>query len=159
MLSLDKERALSSAKKLEKEDSEGIVLALADLYAQTGDPIHLPYFVEKFDKVEGYAQYGFIESYATVLKEADGKAIDKGAATFKEVAMDEGKMFWLRFLATKSINDLHAAIAERMAEVEKPSLAEVDGRLIGMLEEIKEWETDVRISSMYANFPDPAPKP
>ena len=52
LLSLDKEKALESAKKLEGEDSESIILTLADLYAQTEDPTHLPYFEEKFDKGE-----------------------------------------------------------------------------------------------------------
>ncbi len=162
LLSLDKEKALISAKKLEGEDSESIILTLADLYAQTEDPTHLPYFEEKFDKVSGFAQYGFIESYAAISSKADAASITKTAQRLKGVAMDEGKMFWLRFLATKSINDLHAALSERMTdaeETEKNPLAESDAQLLSMLEEIKAWETDVRVSGMYASFPDPTPKP
>jgi aminopeptidase N len=162
LLSLDKEKALSSAKKLENEDSEGIILTLADLYAQTEDAVHLPYFEEKFDKVGGFAQYGFIESYTSIASKAGADDMVKAAQRFKGVAMDDGKMFWLRFLATKSVNDLHAALTDQMAgadEATKASMIESDAKLLAMLEEIKGWETDVRVSSMYASFPDPLPKP
>jgi hypothetical protein len=46
-----------------------------------------------------------------------------------------------------------------MSDTEKAAMSKIDSRLIEMLEEIKGWETDARISGMYANFPDPAPKP
>ncbi|MEZ4952405.1 MAG: M1 family metallopeptidase [Saprospiraceae bacterium] len=162
LLSLDKEKALSSAKKLENEDSEGIILTLADLYAQTEDATHLPYFEDKFDKVGGFAQYGFIESYTSIASKAGADDMVKAAQRFKGVAMDDGKMFWLRFLATKSVNDLHAALTDQIAgadEATKASMIESDAKLLAMLEEIKGWETDVRVSSMYASFPDPLPKP
>ena len=162
LLSLDKDKALASAKKLEAEDSEGIILTLSDLYAQTGDPSHLPYLEEKFDKVGGFAQYGFIESYTMLAAEADAASMVKAAKRLKNVAMDEGKMFWLRYLGTKSINDLHAALSEKISsadESERATLTESDNELLALLAEIKAWETDVRIASMYAQFPDPTPKP
>lgn len=163
LLSLDKEVALASAKKLEGEDSEGIVLSLADLYAQTGDPVHLSYLDSKFDKVGGFAQYGFIESYATLAAMADAPAMVRSAENLKSVAMNDSKIFWLRYLATKSINDLHATLSDRIADPDDPALvstlAEADAKLLAMLEEIKSWETDPRIMGMYQQFPDPAPKP
>ncbi|HHM21882.1 MAG TPA: alanyl aminopeptidase, partial [Bacteroidetes bacterium] len=160
LLNLDKEKALAVAKQLEGENSEGIILTLADLYAQTGDPSHLPYFEEKFDKVNGFAQYGFLESYATAAAGAEPGAMVKVAARLKKVAMDKSKMFWLRFLATKSINDLHRALMERMQNASEEAatvMNEKDAELVKLLEEIINWETDVRIKGMYANFPDPAP--
>lgn len=162
LLSLDKERALTSAKKLENEDSEGIILTLADLYAQTEDASHLPYFEDKFDKVGGFAQYGFIESYTSIATKAGADDMVNAAQRLKGVATDDGKMFWLRFLATKSVNDLHAALTDKIADADaasKASMIESDAMILAMLEEIKGWETDVRVSSMYASFPDPLPKP
>ena len=162
LLSLDKDKALTAAKQLEGEDSEGIILTLADLYAQAGDPVHLPYFESKFDHISGFAQYGFLESYTSLS--ANGTAMDmlKAADRLKAVGMDEGKMFWLRFLATKSINDLHAALINRIEDAdegEKTNLLESDAKILAMLEEIKGWETDLRVKNMYVNFPDPKPKP
>ena len=162
LLSLDKEKALTSAKQLEGEDSEGIILTLADLYAQTEDPAHLPYFEEKFDKLSGFAQYSFIESYTTISSKGSAADMVKAASKLKSVGMDEGKIFWLRFLATKSINDLHAALTKKIKEAnesEKPALLESDTTILSILEEIKSWETDLRVKNMYANFPDPALKP
>ncbi len=162
LLSLDKEKALIAAKKLEGEDSEGIILTLADLYAQTEDPAHIPYFEEKFDKVGGFAQYGFIESYATISTKANAVTMIKTAARLKEVAMSEGKIFWLRFLATKSVNDLHAVLLEQIEnaeETERKALVESDATILTILEDIKAWETDARVKNMYADFPDPSPKP
>ncbi len=163
LLSLDKEKALIAAKKLESEDSEGIILTLADLYAQAGDPAYIPYFEEKFDKVSGFAQYGFIESYATISANADGATMVKTAERLKGVAMNDGKMFWMRFLATKSVNDLHAALLNQIENTEegadKEALVGSDAAILSILEDIKAWETDARVKNMYADFPDPAPKP
>lgn len=162
LLDLDKEKAMSVAKKLEGENSEGIILTLADLYAQAGDPVHLPYFTEKFDKVGGFALYGFIESYATISAKADPAEMIKTAEKLKGVGMNEGKPFWMRFLATKSINDLHAAVFEKIEnaeEAEKAGLMDYDAQLLSLLKEVKDWETDERVKNMYSNFPDPAMKP
>lgn len=162
LLNLDKEAAMSSAKKLEDNNSEGIILSLADLYAQSGDPSHLPYIESKFDKVGGFAKYGFIESYATLAAQADAEGMLRAAEKLKSVATGEGNIFWIRFLATKSINDLHAAVLNRTDEVDettKNQFMEVDSKMISMIEEIKKWETDERVMSMYQQFPDPATKP
>lgn len=162
LLNLDKDAAMASAKKLEDSDSEGIILSLADLYAQSADPSHLPYLESKFDKVSGFSQYGFIESYATLAAEAGAADMVKASGKLKTVAMNDGKIFWIRFLATKSINDLHAALFNRMGETDEAGRAELsaaDAKLVSILEEIKNWETDERVMGMYQQFPDPVTKP
>ena len=162
LLNLDKEAAMASAKKLEGSDSEGIILSLADLYAQSGDPAHLPYLESKFDKIGGFSQYGFIESYATLAAEADAPDMLRAAEKLKSVAMNDSKIFWIRFLSTKSINDLHAAISNRSGEADEAAqtmLSETDGKIISILEEITKWESDERVLGMYGQFPDPALKP
>ncbi len=160
LLELDEEKALVAAKKLESEKSEGIIVSLANLYAKTEDPTHLYYFEENFTEVDGFALYNFIENYAALSTKADAAKMVKAANNFQQVAMNEGKPFWMRFIATKSINDLHAALLEQMEMSENSAeLAESDAQILSILEDIKAWETDARVKNMYAGFPDPSPKP
>lgn len=163
LLELDKEAALKAAAGLEKESSEGIILTLSGVYAEAGDPQRLPYFEEKFPEVGGYAQYTFLQNYAKLAAKGEAAGMLTAAQKMKEVAMTESKFFWIRYLATKSINDMHGALSSRiqgeMDEAKKTDLLKKDGELIAMIEAIKAWETDDRVKNMYASFPDPAPKP
>jgi aminopeptidase N len=161
LLALDKETALTTAKKLEKEDDEGIVLAVAGLYAEAGDPQRLGFFEEKFSKVGGYNQVGFIQNYAKLAQNSDPAAMVRAASKIKGVAMDESKMFWLRFMVTKSINEMHANLAKKIESGEL-STAEAkvkDAELVKIIEEIKAWEKDDRVMNMYLNLPDPPMRP
>lgn len=163
LLQLDEAAAMAAAKKLESEDDQGIVMALATLYADKGDPSKLPYFEKNFDKVGGFSQYSFIEAYATLAAQGDANAMLAAAGKMKKVAMSEANFFWMRYMATKSINDLHAALSEKTGtetdETKKESLMAKDAQLVSILQEIKAWETDDRIKNMYKNFPDPPARP
>ncbi|MCU0346774.1 MAG: alanyl aminopeptidase [Saprospiraceae bacterium] len=163
LLALDKEAALTTAKKLEKEDDEGIILALAGLYSEAGDPQRLSFFEEKFSKVTGYNQVGFIQSYTKLAQNADAAAMLRTANKIKAVAMNEGNMFWLRFMVTKSINEMHATLAGKIEEendaAKKADIMAKDAELVKAIEAIKAWEKDDRVMNMYEAFPDPAPKP
>lgn len=163
LLLLDKEAALSTAKKLEKEEDEGIIMAIAGLYAEAGDAQRLYFFEEKFDKVGGYAQAGYVQAYGKLAAKADADGVVKAAKNIQKIATSEAKMFWMRYMATKTINDLHAALSEKIDQepdaTKKAALLAKDAELIAVLETIKNWEQDDRVKKMYANFPDPAPKP
>ena len=163
LLEMDEAAALGIAGKLEKENSEGIVLALSGVYAKVGDPKRLAYFEEKFNEVGGYAQYTFLQNYAKLAAEGNAASMVSTAGKMKEIAMDGSKFFWMRYLATKSINDLHVALSGRIkseaVEAEKTEMLKKDGELVSIIEAIKVWETDERVKNMYAKFPDPALKP
>ena len=163
LLELDEEAALKTTGKLEKENSEGIILALAGVYAKAGDPAKLRYFEEKFNEVGGYSQYSFLQHYAALAANADPAGMLNAANRMKGIALDGSKFFWMRYLATKSINDLHAALSERIESetdsARKSEMEKKDNELIAIIEAIKAWETDVRVRNMYANFPDPPNKP
>ena len=163
LLALDKEAALATAKKLEKEEDEGIILALAGLYSEAGDPQRLSFFEEKFSKVGGFNQVSFIQSYTKLAQNADAAAMLRTANNIKGVAMSEAKMFWLRFMVTKSINELHATLAGQIeAEADATKKADMqskDAELVKIIEAIKAWEKDDRVMNMYEAFPDPAIKP
>jgi aminopeptidase N len=163
LLALDKDAALVTAKKLEKEDDEGIILALASLYAEAGDPQRLGFFEEKFNKVGGFNQVSFIQGYTKLAQNADAAAMLRTANNIKGVAMSEAKMFWLRFMVTKSINEMHTNLAGKIdAETDvakKASFKATDVELVKIINEIKAWEKDDRVMNMYINMPDPPLKP
>ena len=163
LLNLNKEEALEVAEKLESEQSESILLALAGLYADAGRTDKLPFFEKKLNKVGGFGQFGFIEDYTHLATQAEPEQMVSVARQLKEIAMNDGKLFWMRYVATKGINDLHAALAERKetveTETEKMKIATADEQLISLIEVVKAWEKDERVQRMYQNFPDPPQKP
>lgn len=163
LLELDEEAALKTAKSLEKEEDEGLIMAVASIYANAGDPQRLPFFEEKFDKVGGFTQFSFLQEYAKLAINADADGMVKAAGKMKNLAMSSQKMFWMRYMSTKSINDLHAALSKKIDEEtdagKKSVMQAKDAEIVSILQTIKEWETDERVKNMYANFPDPPLKP
>ncbi|MBI5915011.1 MAG: DUF3458 domain-containing protein [Bacteroidetes bacterium] len=163
LLVMDKDAALGAAKKLEKEDDESIILAVAGLYSEAGDPQRLTFFEEKFGKVGGYSQAGFVQNYAKLAQKADGAGMLKAAENISGIALNAQKMFWMRFMSTKSINELHAVLANKIEEENDPArqleLKATDAEIVKIIQRIKGWETDDRVKNMYAAFPDPALKP
>lgn len=163
LLALDKDLALAEAKKLEKSNDEGIILALAGMYSEAGDPQRLSFFDEKFSKITGFNQVGFVQNYVKLAQKGDAAAMLRAANTIKGIAKDEGKMFWMRFMITKSINELHATLSAAIdTETDPAKLADMqtkDAEIVKIINDIKVWEKDERVMNMYANFPAPAPKP
>ncbi len=163
LLALDKEAALATAKKMEKVDDEGIILALAGMYSEAGDPQRLGFFEEKFGKVGGFNQVGFVQNYVKLAQNGDAAGMLRTANNIKGIAMSESKMFWMRFMVTKSVNELHATLAGQIeAESDAAKLADMkakDAELVKIIETIKAWEKDDRVMNMYDAFPDPKTKP
>ncbi len=161
LLALDKDAALATAKKLEKENDEGIILALAGMYSEAGDPQRLNFFEEKFNKVTGFNQVGFVQNYVKLAQKGDAAAMLRTANTIKVFATNESKMFWMRFMVTKSINELHATLSGQMdTESDAAKLADMkakDAELVKIINGIKAWEKDDRVMNMYEAFPEPKP--
>ena len=133
------------------------------MYADAGRTDKLPFFEENLNKVGGFSQFGFIEDYTNLAAQASPEQMIEVASQLKDIAMNDGKLFWMRYVATKSINDLHAALAEQKeaaaTEEEKMKIATADEQLISIIEVVKAWEKDERVQRMYAGFPDPPLKP
>ena len=163
LLELDKEAALATARNLEKEEDEGLIMAIAGIYAEAGDPQRLAFFEEKFDKVGGFTQFSFLQEYAKLAVKSDADGMLRAAGKMKNLAMSSQKMFWMRYMSTKSINDLHASLAKKIDEEsdasKKAIMQSKDAEIVSILQDIKAWETDERVKNMYANFPDPPLKP
>ncbi len=157
--SLDEPAALRIAKTLEKEENERLIIAVAEVYGNTQDPSYLPFFEERLDKVGRFAQFNLFQKYAKLAMMADAEGMLKAAKRIQGLAMNPGKMFWMRFMATKSINDLHAELNKKIdAEADAAKKADMqakDGEIISIIEAIKNWEMDDRVKNMYSDFPDP----
>jgi aminopeptidase N len=155
--------ALDIADSLRSEDAEGIVLAVSGIYASVGNPAKLSYFEEKINKISGYALYAFLQNYAALAVKGDTASMLATADRMKKISMDSSKLFWMRYLATKTINDLHAALSEQVKVArtgeEKESLKQKDMELVKVIQEIKAWETDERVLGIYESFPNPPLNP
>jgi len=63
---------------------------------------------------------------------------------------------------TKSINELHAALSNKIKEADASQVADMkakDAELVKIINDIKAWEKDDRVMNMYQQFPEPKPKP
>lgn len=159
---LDESTALEIAGEQREDDTERTILTLATLYAQTENPLYLNYFEEKFDKVHGYARYEFLQHYTSLATHGGVADISRAGQRLKSIAMDADLPFWMRYQATRGINELHAVLQYRTASASgeaRSMLLQSDKELLGFLADIKLWETDERLRNAYQGFPNPAVKP
>jgi aminopeptidase N len=160
---LSPQEALEIADSLRSEDAEGLVLAVSGIYASIGNPANLSYFEEKINKISGYALYAFLQNYAALAVKGDAASMLATAERMRKISMDSSKLFWMRYLATKTINDLHAALSEQARAADtaekKELLRQKDLELVKVIQEIKAWETDARVLGIYESFPNPPLNP
>jgi aminopeptidase N len=160
--SLDESVALDIADKRRADDSESNILTLSSLYANTENPLYLTYFEEKFDKIHGYARYEFLQHYTSLATHGGVADISRAGQRLKSIAMDSHMPFWMRYQATRGINELHAVLQYRTASASgeaRSMLLQNDKELLGFLADIKLWETDERLRNAYQGFPNPATEP
>ncbi len=136
----DPEAAVKAGRKLENEENESIVMALAQLFATAPDRESLPWFQKQAAKVDNMLAFGFYDSYANFLLHLNDPALlDQAVENFSSVAYDSTASLWRRFANTKAIADFREYYRGE-ANKEK-----VDA-LTKLLADIREKETDPKTS-------------
>ncbi|MCB0614289.1 MAG: alanyl aminopeptidase [Phaeodactylibacter sp.] len=150
----DGEAALAYAKKLEAEPVDDILLAVGEIYSRSGDPAYLPFFEKNLEKLGRFSAIYFFEAYQNLAMEAGLPASEQALERLKPMALDEMKPSWLRFSATRALNEMRRAYAGSSEEAEQ----ELARNLLEVIKEIKAKEKNIRLKAYYDQMlPDVKP--
>ncbi|MBL7775265.1 MAG: HEAT repeat domain-containing protein [Saprospiraceae bacterium] len=141
--------ALAAAKELEGDDNDGMVLAIAELYATQPSADNLSWFVQRAEKIDNMGAFRFYDLYTQFLTGMGNTAVlEQSVERFKAVSFDTKASLWRRFSNTKAIADLRTFYAgsANAAKVQE---------LTALLAEIKEKETNETLKLYYGMFDQP----
>jgi len=149
---LDKAEALSYATKLESESNADILIAIGNMYAETGDTKYMPFFEKKLITINDFSVFEFMDGYDALLVQADPEtalgAIDK----LSNVSTDMSQWQWRRLVSTRSIVGYKKYLEsglEVVDEADKPKLQTIIDAVDKTLDAIKSKETSPRILEFY----------
>jgi aminopeptidase N len=143
---LDMDAALKASTALQADESDAIVVTLAELYGGKPDKANLPYFESKMGKIDFMQAFGFFENYQKTLTGlADDALIAQGVEKLKPISLNLQTSQWRRFAATKAIADIRNFYREK-------AMADKAEGLDKILSEIKSKETDETLKMYYDMF-------
>jgi aminopeptidase N len=138
--------ALAAAKKLENDDNEGIVLAVAELYATSPEAGAFPWFTKHAGKVDNMVAFRYFELFAGYLTELNDPAmIDQAVKAFMAVSLDNKNSLWRRFANTRAIAELRNFYREAANKTKADELSQI-------IADIREKETDETLKTYYGMF-------
>ena len=143
---LDPESAIAASRNLQNDDSDAIIATLAELYSLKPERGNLAFYEQKVDKIDFMSAFSFFDNYQKFLIGlGDAGVLDTGVEKMKSISLNMQTSQWRRFAATKAIADLRTDLRS------KGNTAKADA-LQGILEVIKEKETDATLKLYYDMF-------
>jgi len=115
--------AVSKAKELESEKSSNMIVGIAGLYAESGDPAKFDYFKSHLmsGKISGFDELGLMNLFSSYLSTQNPELIEQSVPVYEYLAKNGGmytKMFlpqninFLQQLIDSSIKSLTTQMAE-----------------------------------------------
>jgi aminopeptidase N len=146
--------ALKQAKLLENETSPDLLMAVGELYAATGDSKYLPFFKKNMAKVDGYAAISFAEGYKDIALKGDLNTAEEVGQHLHQLAIDESTSPWVRFGATRALNQIRQSFEASEDEAEQS----LGNDFLSLLKEIVAKEKSSQLQSFYSQMlPDVKP--
>ena len=150
----DSEAALAYAKKLEGEPVDDILLSIGEIYSGSGDPAYLSFFEKNLERISGFSTIYFFDAYRNLAMEAGLPASMQVIERLKPMAFDEMKYPWLRYSATRALNEMRRAYANSSEEAEQ----ELARNLFEVIKEVKATEKNTQLKAYYEQMlPDVRP--
>lgn len=150
----DGEAALEYAKKLETETADDLLLAVGEIYAASGDPAYLSFFEKNLGNVGGFSAIYFLEQYQNLAMEGGLSASRQAAGQLQPIAFDTGKSPWLRFSATRALNEMRRVYMDSS----DPAEQEFSAGLLEIIKKIKATEENEQLKAYYEQMlPDIRP--
>lgn len=137
----DKAAAAKYVKNLEEEENWEIINAIANIYVESGDPVHLPFFERKIKEASGFEAISFFGSYMQLAEIAGTESRDKALDNLFAIATDMTQSVWGRVGAAAAVNNVRKNLF--------PSDTENIEKLDKMLAEIKAKETNQQLRAIY----------
>lgn len=146
LVKIDPDGAVGAAKPLENDESEGIVVGLAELYAKKPDPAKLDWYKRQAAKIDEMAAFPFFENYQKyVVGLNDAAVLAETVGSWKNIALNQSESQWRRFSATKAVADVRNFYRSQSNTDKANELAKI-------IMEIKTQETDPTLLLYYDMF-------
>ncbi len=143
LIKADKQTGIDYAKKMESEENSQIQEAIAKIYFESHDSIHLPYFIERLKKVDGYPAMAFYNYYGQLAAQNGDNNWHSAVDNFKAIALDQNESLWRKLAATKTLFDAKGAFESDASMAAKAK--EIDD----ILKEIKDKESNKDLKALY----------
>ncbi len=141
----DRPKALEYARLLENEPVDELLLALGELYAETGDTGYLSFYEKNLKKVSGFALIYFMDSYQSLAFEGGPGSANSALQKLQPLALDFSGSTWQRLAATRALNLLRqAAATDERAEMQTLARQAED-----ILQTILQTEPNAQLQSFY----------
>ena len=114
---IDKTEGIQAAKSLEKEDNNGLKLAIANIYADDAAAEHHDFFKSALDELSGFSLYPLLASYGQYLKEQDQATVTEAIPSLTEIAKGD-KAWFVRMNAINSLVSLYGRYKNSLEEAE-----------------------------------------
>ena len=143
---VDPAAAAKAAESLKNDESEGLVVPLAELFAETPERTNLDFYQKNAPKIDYLGAFAFFDAYQRYLTGLNDQALtDAGILSWKDIALNANTSQWRRFSATKAIADVRNKFRENN---QSAKAEEYDA----LLTEIKAKETDETLKMYYDMF-------
>ena len=140
----DTERALTLAKKAEKDASGTLISAIASLYSKKGGAEQMNFFLNSVDKVsDPNDKYVFVQIFGKYLMNQDLSTQKRGLPMLKNLALNEGA-WWMRLSAIQVLNAVRQSAEAVEAEDAKVIVSEIGS----IMSEVRTSETNEMIKGM-----------
>ncbi len=152
----DKDKAMTSAKKLETENNDHIKSIVAGVYAEYGTDDNLTFITNALHETNGQGKYQMTLDYGKFLTKCNPSTIEKGLAELKDVARN-GNPWWVKLSGIQAMSELSKSCKDKYTELSKnPSDAltankykELGEVIEKDMKTIKDAETDKNLIKIY----------
>jgi aminopeptidase N len=148
---IDPNKALTAAKQLEEENSSQLNGAIANIYANSGDPKYLAFFKKNKEKIDGYQAFNFFSAFALLATNADIKTTFNAVDQMEAIGLNMSQSPWRRLAAARGINDIRNYYYQKETRdgKEKTDFDQIVADLGERLKKMKAAETNIDIKNLY----------
>jgi aminopeptidase N len=154
---VNKEAALKYAASLNETESSDIALAVADIYAESGDLKYSNFYESAIGRFSGYPQMLIMNAYVSLLQKSNSEqGMVEGAAKLRKLALDMSVSQFGRYAATNGIRTLKGTFLEKAKDATEAGIKErfelQAANMQALIEEIKAQETDKMLKQYYKGW-------
>jgi len=142
---IDEKEAREIAHKIENENNPTLIMAIAELYSNTGDKNYLSFFENNWKKMTNYSGIMFFEQYTKLLTEVkDEKLVSQKIDWMKAIGLDEKNNTWHRYAIATAFRRM------KKTYFEKPLYDKVQSALT----EVIDKEKNPTLLNLYKSWKD-----
>ncbi|HEY4799111.1 MAG TPA: HEAT repeat domain-containing protein, partial [Bacteroidia bacterium] len=126
----DEKEAMKLAGQFESEKNPSMLLSVAQIYSLYGNDSNNPFFTRLSQKMNGWENISFANTYTEFLKRCSDDTITAGIKILENIARNEENNRWVRYFGQKGIKDLAQMYSDR------------EQKLSGQISQLKEKQAN-----------------